>query len=330
MKLAIIGVAARGGNEKLPNLPDRPDFTGATPIEVKPGESKPDLTEVKQTDTAVDEARDPSGWTDSKEQLWLNAVVSDWVNPGLTAALYDESGQVLSYRRSGNPRTHEEIVWFGNMPIARFTSSGSTISAVHIIHTDHLNSPRALSNARLQGGQAAGTTLWTWDLLAASSNGSNAFGSQLAQEDVDANGTAVTFDLRFPGQQYDAETGLNYNYFRDYEAATGRYVESDPIGLRVGISTFTYANNSPLRFFDLDGLTASCGCDFKKEGSCFSICTNEHDCLTCCKDRHKRRCTEIRSTWFGWFKSCAPNYTKQNICINSCFATPSKPGEEEF
>ncbi len=37
--------------------------------------------------------------------------------------------------------------------------------------------------------------------------------------------------MRFPGQQYDSAAGLNYNYFRDYDAATGRYVESDTIGL---------------------------------------------------------------------------------------------------
>ncbi|RMK76117.1 hypothetical protein IPC84_28670, partial [Pseudomonas aeruginosa] len=37
-------------------------------------------------------------------------------------------------------------------------------------------------------------------------------------------------NLRFPGQYYDAESGLHYNYFRDYDPETGRYVESDPIG----------------------------------------------------------------------------------------------------
>jgi len=51
----------------------------------------------------------------------------------LTATSYDESGQVLGYRRSGAPITAEEIVWFDSLPIARFTSSGATITAVHII-----------------------------------------------------------------------------------------------------------------------------------------------------------------------------------------------------
>ena len=61
------------------------------------------------------------------------------------------------------------------------------------------------------------------------------------------------FNPRFPGQYADSETGTNYNYFRDYDPATGRYVESDPIGLRGGTNTFGYANGNPLKFADPTG-----------------------------------------------------------------------------
>lgn len=44
----------------------------------------------------------------------------------------------------------------------------------------------------------------------------------------------VASRVRLPGQYFDTETGLNYNYFRDYEPGTGRYVEFDPIGLKGG------------------------------------------------------------------------------------------------
>jgi RHS repeat-associated protein len=66
-------------------------------------------------------------------------------------------------------------------------------------------------------------------------------------------GTFV-YNLRFPGQYYQAETGLNYNYFRDYDPQTGRYFESDPLGLAGGISTYGYGLQNPLQFNDPFGL----------------------------------------------------------------------------
>src|SRR5690606_32323368 len=59
--------------------------------------------------------------------------------------------------------------------------------------------------------------------------------------------------LRFPGQQYDAETGTHHNFFRDYDPATGRYLESDPIGLWGGPSTYAYVEANPLSFSDPEG-----------------------------------------------------------------------------
>ncbi|MBQ1094843.1 RHS domain-containing protein [Streptomyces sp. b94] len=59
--------------------------------------------------------------------------------------------------------------------------------------------------------------------------------------------------LRWPGQYYDPETGLHYNYFRHYDPETGRYVTSDPLGLSPAPNPFTYVRN-PLRFTDVLGL----------------------------------------------------------------------------
>jgi RHS repeat-associated protein len=60
--------------------------------------------------------------------------------------------------------------------------------------------------------------------------------------------------MRFPGQRHDAATGLYHNYFRDYDPTIGRYVQSDPIGLAGGISTYAYGNGAPLGFSDPLGL----------------------------------------------------------------------------
>jgi RHS repeat-associated protein len=67
-------------------------------------------------------------------------------------------------------------------------------------------------------------------------------------------GNPLAYNGRFPGQSYDTETGLHYNGFRDYDPGSGRYVESDPIGLAGGINIYTYGLNNPLFWFDLSGM----------------------------------------------------------------------------
>jgi RHS repeat-associated protein len=67
----------------------------------------------------------------------------------------------------------------------------------------------------------------------------------------------------FPGQYYDPETGLHYNYFRYYNPQTGRYITPDPIGLEGGINLFAYTDNNPVNRVDPEGLSFL---DWLKEG----------------------------------------------------------------
>jgi len=76
------------------------------------------------------------------------------------------------------------------------------------------------------------------------------------EAEVNPNSSIVN-NFRFPGQYYDAETGLHYNYHRYYDPGTGRYLRPDPIGLVGGINLFTYLENNPLNKTDPFGLQAA-------------------------------------------------------------------------
>jgi RHS repeat-associated protein len=71
---------------------------------------------------------------------------------------------------------------------------------------------------------------------------------------------SVTVNLRFPGQYYDTETQLHYNWHRYYEPQTGRYITSDPIGLEGGLNTFGYVYGNPQKFIDPAGLDVRLMC----------------------------------------------------------------------
>ena len=109
----------------------------------------------------------------------------------------------------------------------------------YYIFPDHLGTPRLI-----QDQQA--TTVWQWD-------NQEPFGNDVPNANP-AGAGPFEFNLRFPGQYYDRETSLAYNYFRDYDPATGRYVQSDPIGLQGGINTYAYIGGNPLSFTDFQGL----------------------------------------------------------------------------
>jgi RHS repeat-associated protein len=111
----------------------------------------------------------------------------------------------------------------------RFVGGPGGAIDIAYLHSDHLGTPQAMTDANAQ-------VLWWRD--------QTPFGQTVAE-----GGFSVS-PLRFPGQYADAESGLAYNYFRDYDPALGRYIQSDPIGLRGGLNTYGYVGGNPLTRVD--------------------------------------------------------------------------------
>jgi RHS repeat-associated protein len=139
-----------------------------------------------------------------------------------TYYFYDGEGRVLGeYDRNGS--AIQETVYLDNMPVVVFKQEqGNTVP--YYIYADHINSPRVITRA------SDNVMVWRWDHA-------DPFGAA-APDDSLAGAVAFAYNPRFPGQMFDREAGVHYNYFRDYDPKTGRYLQSDPIGLQGGVNTY--------------------------------------------------------------------------------------------
>src|SRR5712692_4730543 len=150
---------------------------------------------------------------------------------------YDLSGNLLA-ETNLDGTVIRDYVYTDTTPVAKI-EAGTIPETLVSLPTDHLNTPRLATNPQ-------GQTVWRWD--------GNAFGDTAANEDPSNTGTLTKINLRYPGQYFDQETGLHYNWNRYYDPKSGRYISSDPIGLLGGMNTYAYANLNPLRNIDPYGL----------------------------------------------------------------------------
>jgi RHS repeat-associated protein len=111
-------------------------------------------------------------------------------------------------------------------------------------HADQLNTPGTITNQAQQ-------LVWRWE-------NQEPFGNSPPEENPSGVGS-FEFPLRFLGQHFDRETNTSYNYFRDYDPQSGRYLQSDPIGLAGGINTYLYVSGKPLSYLDPLGLEVEVG-----------------------------------------------------------------------
>ncbi|MBB1060046.1 RHS repeat protein [Marilutibacter spongiae] len=164
-----------------------------------------------------------------------------------TYTLYDEAGHwVGDYDSSGTPL--QQAIWLDDLPVGVLAGTAAASNRLHYIEPDHLGTPRAVIEPQRD------VAVWNWDLA------SEAFGNSDPNQDPDGDSALFALDMRFPGQRYDATSGSNQNGHRDYEAATGRYPQSDPIGLSGGINSYAYVDSNPLIFTDPLGLAKDQAC----------------------------------------------------------------------
>ena len=153
---------------------------------------------------------------------------------GITTIFHYNRDGLLVAESDGIGATTAEYVYLSSLPLAKIEGMNTYFYA-----NDHLATPQKMTDS-------TGTVVWSADY--------KPFG------EATVTISTVTNNLRFPGQYYDAETGLNYNYYRDYNPVIGRYIEADPIGIRKGTNhLYFYVNENPLRFTDATGLACGSG-----------------------------------------------------------------------
>ena len=155
----------------------------------------------------------------------------------ITIYHYDQMGYLITETTEQGDLIKDYIWQEGMIPLAQFDSQ-SGFETITYLHTDHLMTNR-LATDEFQN------IVWTWQ--------GEAFGNTPAQELA-----GIKVNLRFPGQYFDQETNLHYNWNRYYDPELGRYITSDPIGLSGGINTFGYVDGNPLSYKDAYGLAKTC------------------------------------------------------------------------
>jgi len=152
------------------------------------------------------------------------------VNGTTTWFLWDGTSLLAEYDASGN-----RTMRYGYLPGAFVAVQVQDANGTYYVHSDAMQAPRVLTDS-------AGQTVWQARYAT--------YGAAV----VNGNGVGIIYNQRLPGQYFDSESALSYNYMRYYDAALGRYAESDPIGQSGGVNLYAYVDGNPLNRSDATGL----------------------------------------------------------------------------
>jgi len=140
--------------------------------------------------------------------------------------VYDAGGTLLAETTQNSTSIGTQYIWLAGSLVGEVVNN-----TLYYVHNDHLGRPDTVTNS------SAGI-VWAAD--------NTAFGRTI-------NTNSIMLNVAFPGQYYDAESGLYYNGARYYDPTIGRYLQSDPIGLAGGMNTYAYVGGNPILFVDPTG-----------------------------------------------------------------------------
>jgi len=212
------------------------------------------------------------------EYLWLEGRPIARIDmKNLCTSDYDMDGDIdgrdIAASISGSTDISSMAAYFGK------TTCPEQVASVYYYHTDHLGAPQAVTDN-------SGGIVWKADYLP--------FGKVIVSPL-----STIENNLRFPGQYYDMETGLHYNWHRYYDPETGRYLTPDPIGLDGGMNLYVYVRNGPVNFVDPEGLYRDIGGGF---GITLGIVSFAYTITTdtCCDENANKHLRTLQVWSGGW------------------------------